>query len=570
MRKYSILLISAVLALAGCKKDNAPEENLSDKYPVFSTSMEDITKTELGAGNTVVWKLTDRVGVFLAGGTKLLEYKPNTEGEVCTELIPVSETNTESSVSSNVAFYPYSSSLSCTETTGVEEGAASTFTVKTSVPQTQTYKAGSFGADASPMMAVSASGDNVFKFKNVFGCLKLQFTGSGTVKTITVKGNNTENPEVLAGDISVSMTQNGRPTFIFDGTTYTSVTLDCGAGVTLSDTPTPFYISLPVVEFTKGITVSVEMDGADTPYSIATGGSLPIERSAIQPMTTCKLVALTTEEVSKPFTVKFCNSCYAYIRSNITVNTSGREIGVGVDGSEYSKNYSLYGPTRYYEHGNADPYNFWGGMGSYSPKNLVDGNYATGWTSLHGSSGTLCQSTDKGTETKFDDYDYSWSKLESQFHAFGGRRVQVTIVVDLKESCNIASVGLVNWDPSLKDGRIQSVEFYVSDDADFDFTPAYGAGKYSDTVISTSTYEFSEYGNPSKNNWTLIAKTNNLGVSTSNDKDGVRWVNVPYAMISSGKSKGRLLKIRFLETIDKENRTGYSATELCVKKATNL
>ena len=569
MRKYSILLISAVLALAGCKKDNAPEENLSNKYPVFSTSMEDITKTELGTGNTVVWKLTDRVGVFLAGGTKLLEYKPNTEGEVCTELIPVSETNTESSVSSIVAFYPYSSSLSCTETTGAEEGAASTYTVKTSVPQTQTYKAGSFGADASPMMAVSASGDNVFKFKNVFGCLKLQFTGSGTVKEITVKGNNTENPEVLAGDISVSMTQNGTPTFIFDGTTYTSVTLDCGAGVTLSDTPTPFYISLPVVEFTKGITVSVTMDGAEKPYTIATGGSFKIERSAIQPMTTCKLVALTTEEVSKPFTVKFCNSCYAYNTcytggSSVTTFAQGTEsVYYTYEGNvptEWKKLYSKNGSTLIYDHNS-----YWyGGMGGYSPKYLVDGKYDTGWTSFHGGNGTLCQNTETGKETQCDDYDYTYR----DFHSFGGRRVHVSIVVDLKESCNIASIGLVNWDSSLTShttgaGMLKSVEFYVSDDESFSFTPAYG-----DKQNATSEYKFSEYGNPSENNWTLIAKTNNLAIST--DKDDVQWLDVPYSMITSGKSKGHLLKIRFLENRGQNGQTGYSATELCVKKATNL
>ena len=563
MRKYSILLISAVLALAGCKKDNAPEENLSNKYPVFSTSMEDITKTELGAGNTVVWKLTDRVGVFLAGGTKLLEYKPNTEGEVCTELIPVSETNTESSVSSNVAFYPYSSSLSCTETTGAEEGAASTFTVKTSVLQTQTYKAGSFGADASPMMAVSASGDNVFKFKNVFGCLKLQFTGSGTVKTITVTGNKGEN---LAGDISVSMTQTGTPTFTFDGTTYNSVTLNCGAtGVALSETPTPFYISLPVVEFTQGITVSVEMDGVETPYRIATGGSFKIERSAIQPMDACKLVDVNTVDMSKTnFKIKFCNSCYAYNSSNVTAGDGGTVKAQGDASSDYSKKYSLYGDTRYYEH----PDEFFNALGQYSPKMLIDGKNDTGWTSFHGGNGTLCQNTTTKAETKFDDYDYALSALSDQFHAFGGRRVRVSIVIDMNEICNVASLGLVNFNRIDKDevtvvAHLKGVEFYVSNDEEFIFTPAYGRDR------PATDYNYDNYANPNENNWTLIAKSADLGFSTS--QDDVKWVDVPYALLTSGKAKGRFLKIVFPENAGiYDGQTGFSAKELYVKKATNL
>lgn len=69
-------------------------------------------------------------------------------------------------------------------------------------------------------------------------------------------------------------------------------------------------------------------------------------------------------------------------------------------------------------------------------------------------------------------------------------------------------------------------------------------------------------------NWTLIAKNANLPVSV--DQNEVQWVDVPYALLVSGKAKGRFLKIRFLENTGIDGATGYSARELYVKKATNL
>lgn len=556
MKKCTIILLTSVLAFAGCNKENTVP-NVSHKYPVFSCEMEEVTKTGLGASNTVLWTADDRVAVFNKT-TGLQEYKANAGGSsATTELIAVGDPATGTGISAKVAFYPYSSTASCSESEG-------TFTVSTSVPDVQEYKTGSFGEGAAPMMAVispDAEDQNKFSFRNVFGCLKLQFTGEGSVKSITVQGNNNE---ILAGDIAVSMTADGTPTYEFTGNTSTSVTLNCGEGVALSETVTPFYISLPCWEYSKGIKLTVTMTDRNSRV-IATGGKLVIGRSAIQPMDACKLVDVNTVDMSKTnFKIKFCNSCYAYNSSNVTAGDGGTVKAQGDASSDYSKKYSLYGDTRYYEH----PDKFFNALGQYSPKMLIDGKNDTGWTSFHGGNGTLCQNTTTKAETKFDDYDYALSALSDQFHAFGGRRVRVSIVIDMNEICNVASLGLVNFNRIASDGKtvvahLKGVEFYVSNDEEFIFTPAYGKDR------PAADYNYDNYANPNVNNWTLIAKSADLGFSTS--QDDVKWVDVPYALLTSGKAKGRFLKIVFPESASiYDGLTGFSAKELYVKKATNL
>ena len=256
-----------------------------------------------------------------------------------------------------------------------------------------------------------------------------------------------------------------------------------------------------------------------------------------------ELVAVETALMKESdFAIKFCNSCYAYVIGNTSVS------GTEANGE--------FGKVREYKHSGE----WYASMGSHSPKLLLRGT-GKGWTSLHGNTGTLCQ-PDAATkaESGFDDYDYTYT----DFHSFGGRRRQVAIVVDMKESVNVASIGLVNWNrvgaDSKPKGHLKSVEFYVSDDAEFTFTPAKGSYR--------KDYDYSNYANPNENNWTLIAKNANLPVSV--DQNEVQWVDVPYALLVSGKAKGRFLKIRFLENTGIDGATGYSARELYVKKATNL
>ncbi len=100
----------------------------------------------------------------------------------------------------------------------------------------------------------------------------------------------------------------------------------------------------------------------------------------------------------------------------------------------------------------------------------------------------------------------------------------------------------------------KSVEFYVSDDAEFKFTPAKGI----------EAYDFSEYGNPSQNNWTKIAANENLAKGQS-----IQWCAVSEDQLLNHGSKGRFLKIRLLGTYD-GSITLYSLSEIYVKELTKI
>ena len=97
--------------------------------------------------------------------------------------------------------------------------------------------------------------------------LVLQLKRSGSVKSITVKGNSNE---ILSGKATVTASYGKTPeiTLLSDGSK--TVTLDCGeSGVKLQSTPPPsFFIALPPVSFAKGFTITVtDASGATKEYS---------------------------------------------------------------------------------------------------------------------------------------------------------------------------------------------------------------------------------------------------------------------------------------------------------------
>ena len=132
---------------------------------------------------------------------------------------------------------------------------------------------------------IARSEDEHFVFKNCLGWLKIQLTGTATVKQIKITGNN---GEILSGAGSVVFDGSGNPILTMDN--------DCDAAsndkilninspfYTLSaSTPTPFYFPLPPVTFTKGLTVRVTY--ANSAYEeFSTSKSVTISRNNVTPM----------------------------------------------------------------------------------------------------------------------------------------------------------------------------------------------------------------------------------------------------------------------------------------------
>ena len=153
----------------------------------------------------------------------------------------------------NYAVYPHSSTTQIDETDHF-------FTL--TMPSEQTYVENSFGLGANTMVAVSESGQ--LMFKNVGSYLRVRLYGKDVaISSITLAsiGN-----EAIAGKAKVTPALNGNPTCEMLGTGK-SIRLNCPEPVTISedaDNPTDFWIVVPPVTLANGFSVTVENEKGDT------------------------------------------------------------------------------------------------------------------------------------------------------------------------------------------------------------------------------------------------------------------------------------------------------------------
>ena len=256
----------AVVGLAGCQQELVdPDAVESDSLNVYATIEDaDDTRTSLN-DKEVYWSSGDRIAVFM-NKTLRKRFDVSSESVGSKEGVFVYDsdyivTGKSEAISNNVAYYPFS------EVTCAVSGSTYTLSNVT-LPSTQSYASASFGQGAFPMVAVTADTDDLdFAFRNLCGVLSLQLKGSGTIKSITVKGNS---DELLSGKAAVTASYGKNPEILLLPDGGKTVTLDCGeTGVALqNDTPTSFYIVLPPVSFDRGFTVTVtDAFGATKEYS---------------------------------------------------------------------------------------------------------------------------------------------------------------------------------------------------------------------------------------------------------------------------------------------------------------
>ncbi len=225
------------------------------------------TKIQLNDQVQTVWNKDDKVSVFYKNSNnEEWTFDGNTgdrEGTIS------GKTTSAREMDEIVVVYPY---------VGGRSGGNSVYPddkqVFTSFPATQTYQKGSYGRDANIMVASSTGGDLVLK--NVFGWLKLDIIGTGTVKRIELTGND---DEILSGDILINY-DNLEIEVPSNGSEGKSIVLECPDGVQLdSSTPTSFYIAVMPGKFTKGFKVNVSGDGDF--HQQATQKQVVIERNKI-------------------------------------------------------------------------------------------------------------------------------------------------------------------------------------------------------------------------------------------------------------------------------------------------
>lgn len=235
--KIMTLCTVAVLALASCKKDNKPQANVPENgfLATVEANQGNGGRTHL-VGTEVQWNAGDQIAVRNGNGTS------------ATFSLSAGENTTEgtflSSQSGDDFFQPtYTAIYPATGNTVTGEGTATI-----TLPATQSYVANSFANGAMPMMAVSD--EQTLAFKNMLGGICFPMTGDNMTVTRLVLTSNSADDNlsgVFAADYN-----NGEPTLTYTSGGANSITLDCGAGVTLSSTAIDFIIMVPAGSLANG------------------------------------------------------------------------------------------------------------------------------------------------------------------------------------------------------------------------------------------------------------------------------------------------------------------------------
>ncbi|MCR5547264.1 MAG: leucine-rich repeat domain-containing protein [Bacteroidales bacterium] len=252
MKRIIVICLLALTAVYGCQVNELVEVGSEAKS--FTASIEDnCTKTSLDDQGNVLFKQGDQMSIFV-GSTINEQYQvtDDSDGKTSASLIKVTGPGfvAGGEIDNNIAFYPYASAI-----TIARNGNA--FVLRDiTLPSTQNYAEGSFGNGAFPMAAVTSNEEDMhLKFKNVLGGVKLQLTGTGVVKSVSISGNGNE---ILCGAAEVTVSNTSTPAISLTDASAKTVTLDCGDGVQLnSETATSFIIALPPMTMEGGFTVVV-------------------------------------------------------------------------------------------------------------------------------------------------------------------------------------------------------------------------------------------------------------------------------------------------------------------------
>jgi len=272
MKKFFYFAAFAACVLTSCQRVEkeedikTPEENESQgkkETPglVFTATTESsATKTALeeDSGNyNVAWRSGDEITIVDAAATPNVGVYSTSSNTTSADF--TFDSGKKASTAPFKAWYPAS----------IYNNGAPT------LPATQEYVEGNIAG--SPMFASSST--TSLKFKNLAGiiCLNLS-TGMADISVASIALSATQpmsgpisNAESLSSETPVAATVSGSA----------GVTLDCGAGVAINDTPKPFYFAVPAGTY-SGLSITViATTGADQTFTLKADKTIVVERSKI-------------------------------------------------------------------------------------------------------------------------------------------------------------------------------------------------------------------------------------------------------------------------------------------------
>ena len=251
---------------------------------VFYASLESYsdsdTRVYVDESIKILWDADDRITIFNENTlNQQYRFTGNTGANSgFFKKVPNDDFGTGNDMSFICAVYPY------LEATEISNSGVLTLTL----PEEQPYREGSFGPGANTM--VSATEDNLLKFKNVGGYLVLKFYGEGvSVSSITLEGHNGEK---LSGIATVKPAVGVIPNIAMASTAGTSITITCDEPVELGATKedaTVFWMVVPPTSFTEGFKLTVTAPDGRT-YVKETSAKVSITRNGVQKISPIEVV----------------------------------------------------------------------------------------------------------------------------------------------------------------------------------------------------------------------------------------------------------------------------------------
>lgn len=322
-----ILLCGALVALlTACTTssdvDTKPLRTVDAPTTVYAEFDDDVTRTYANEDLLLRWHEGDEISFFTVTYNLRYRFEGRTGDNSGSFRKMTTRLVTGNEIPTNYALYPYR------EDTKIMEDGEITFEAS----NVQTYAVNSFGRGDNVMIATTQDcNDNVLRFKNVGGYLKLQlFSEAMEVERIELRGNN---DEPLAGACHIRGYYGGVPTVeMADGAT-SELMLDCwqsnrGGFPTLStdkEQPTTFWFVLPPTTFENGFTVTI-YDTAGNAYTKSTTKSIAIERNIVQPMSAFDPAA-TDDTPGEEEPLSVYNTSYNGYAVNINIPEEVKERG---------------------------------------------------------------------------------------------------------------------------------------------------------------------------------------------------------------------------------------------------
>lgn len=245
MKKLTyIILVISILLVTSCANELKTMNEGKFAFSSINASMADLptSRAHLENNSKVVWDIGDKVGIYSDTQTIPTMFTCTNAGGNSA----VFSSDGEVSGSNFYAYYPYE------DTNIVDDVMAYT------LPFYTRYKVGTY-YQQSPMIAQSNT--NEFEFKHTCGFIRFSITGTHRIQTLILEGNN---GEVLAGTGTIDLTSKAPTLSIPADASDASQSISMGVfDLGLTSTATDFYFIVPVGEFTKGLTLTIDYIGED-------------------------------------------------------------------------------------------------------------------------------------------------------------------------------------------------------------------------------------------------------------------------------------------------------------------